>query len=708
MKSSYLNKYKKLVKKCIKRKVSLTAATIVSLLITGQVALAMDNVTNSEIVTASGYYSHGVSTSFGVAANIGTVIASGERSIGLYSEFGTATNSGIVIASGKDSAGLYSLNGILTNSGVVTASGDGSRGLASINSVDEAITNSGTVTASGDGSIGLYSRSGSITNSGTVTASGSGSYGLYSRTGIIINSGTITALPGTYAVYSTVFKDFTNDGTLELKTQINGSDIVVPKIYLSGGNIILSDTGKIKFYVSGTGSESSYDIIFGGDLTTKNVVSDGNLVAGDGTLEYNDELFVETVGWSITNIASTDTSNTITLTGKDIYDELRETTQDNNKTKIINILEDDQDRLGIHEALSNVAMEDAEKAVTELNGEMYSSLSSDYIQRNKMFKGKISSMMSSPLTLGGKRQSDFALLLENSTAELSSDTFTLSPNYSFLEGEEKYIQHFDILGTTGSNDKTGVEYDTHASGFVGITEKVTGKNSSVGLSYGYFDARNDYDDGSDAETETFHLGMTHKLYFGNEYMLASHLGAEYSKNDVTREITTLGLQATSDYDSYSVSIGSDLSKNIKLSERVTLVPSIGAGYSRIERESFTESGSIGLAALDVEKQGLDSVTSRIGLRLDTDLTDKIVWFVGGSWEHEYADLNKDQEASFRGDANAESFKIKGTNIDEDTYSIMTGVNFNVNDSLTYRIMYSFTQQDDLGENNIDLGVSWKF
>jgi hypothetical protein len=239
MKSSYLNKYKKLVKKCIKRKVSLTAATIVSLLITGQVALAMDNFTNSEIVTASGYYSHGVSTSFGVAANIGTVIASGERSIGLYSEFGTATNSGIVIASGKDSAGLYSLNGILTNSGVVTASGDGSRGLASINSVDEAITNSGTVTASGDGSIGLYSRSGSITNSGTVTASGSGSYGLYSRTGIIINSGTITALPGTYAVYSTVFKDFTNDGTLELKTQINGSDIVVPKIYLSGGNIIL-------------------------------------------------------------------------------------------------------------------------------------------------------------------------------------------------------------------------------------------------------------------------------------------------------------------------------------------------------------------------------------------------------------------------------------------------------------------------------------
>ncbi|WP_320047497.1 autotransporter outer membrane beta-barrel domain-containing protein [uncultured Ilyobacter sp.] len=158
--------------------------------------------------------------------------------------------------------------------------------------------------------------------------------------------------------------------------------------------------------------------------------------------------------------------------------------------------------------------------------------------------------------------------------------------------------------------------------------------------------------------------------------------------DVTREITTLGLQANSDYDSYSVSIVTDLSKNIKLSERVTMVPSIGVGYSRIERESFTESGSIGLAALDVEKQGLDSVTSKLGLRFDVDLTDKIVWCVGGSWEHEYADLNKDQEASFVGDVDSEIFEIEGVNIDENTYTISTGFNYNVNESMTYRVIYS--------------------
>ena len=500
----------------------------------------------------------------------------------------------------------------------------------------------------------------------------------------------------------------TVDGTLTLNTELSGSDILVPKIVTDGGDITVSETGKIKFYVSGTGIESTYDIIFGGDLTTTNVVSDGNLVAGDGTLEYSDELFSETLGWNVTNIDESGTQTVVTLTGKDVYDELRETTQENNKTKIINILEDDQDRLGIHEALSNVSMDDAEKAVSELGGEMYGNLVDEHIQVNKMFTGKINSMMSSPLTLKGKRQSDFALLLDSATAELSSDTFTQSPNYSFLQGEEKYIQHFDVLGTTGRFDQTGVEYDTHGSGFVGITEKIMGENSSMGMSYGYFDMRNDYDDGSDAETETFHLGMTHKLYFGKDYMLASHLGTEYSKNDVTREITTLDLQANSDYDSYSVSIGTDLNKNIELSERVTMVPSIGVGYSRIEREGFTESGSIGAAALDVESLGLDSVTSKLGLRLDVDLTDKLVWCVGGSWEHEYADLNKDQEASFKGDANAESFKIQGANIDEDTYSILTGFNYNVNDSLTYRIMYSYTQQDDLGENNIDLGVSWKF
>ncbi|ADO84298.1 autotransporter outer membrane beta-barrel domain-containing protein [Ilyobacter polytropus] len=513
-----------------------------------------------------------------------------------------------------------------------------------------------------------------------------------------------------YTPYRGTATGLTIDGTLTLNTEISGSDILVPKIETFGGDITVSDTGKVQFYVSGldTAAESSYEVIFGGDLITTNVVSDGNLVAEDGTLEYDDELFVETLGWSVTDIDESGTQTVVTLSGKDVYDELRATTEDNDETQIINILDDDQDSLGIHEALSNVSMDDAEKAVSELGGEMYGNLVDEHIQVNKMFTGKINSMMSSPLTLKGKRQSDFALLLDSATAELSSDTFTQSPNYSFLQGEEKYIQHFDVLGTTGRFDQTGVEYDTHGSGFVGITEKIIGENSSMGMSYGYFDMRNDYDDGSDAETETFHLGMTHKLYFGKDYMLASHLGAEYSKNDVTREITTLGLEANSDYDSYSVSIGTDLNKNIELSERVTMVPSIGVGYSRIERESFTESGSIGLAALDVEKQGLDSVTSKLGLRLDVDLTDKLVWCLGGSWEHEYADLNKDQKASFKGDANAESFKIQGANIDEDTYSILTGFNYNVNDSLTYRIMYSYTQQDDLGENNIDLGVSWKF
>lgn len=276
-----------------------------------------------------------------------------------------------------------------------------------------------------------------------------------------------------YTPYRGTATGLTIDGTLTLNTEISGSDILVPKIETFGGDITVSDTGKVQFYVSGldTAAESSYEVIFGGDLITTNVVSDGNLVAEDGTLEYDDELFVETLGWSVTDIDESGTQTVVTLSGKDVYDELRATTEDNDETQIINILDDDQDSLGIHEALSNVSMDDAEKAVSELGGEMYGNLVDEHIQVNKMFTGKINSMMSSPLTLKGKRQSDFALLLDSATAELSSDTFTQSPNYSFLQGEEKYIQHFDVLGTTGRFDQTGVEYDTHGSGFVGITEK---------------------------------------------------------------------------------------------------------------------------------------------------------------------------------------------------------------------------------------------
>lgn len=390
-----------------------------------------------------------------------------------------------------------------------------------------------------------------------------------------------------------------------------------------------------------------------------------------------------------------------------VYDRLKDATQDSNRNQIITTLDVYQNTLGIDQSLRNLYYSngDTEKAIAELSGEIYGSLISNYIQTNKMFNRKIVTMMSDPITLSQERLDDFAL---RSTAELFSNEFTPRPKYSFLEGQKKYIQHFDILGTSGKFDETDLEYDTLGYGFVGITEKITGEKSSMGLSYGYYDTKNDYDDSSDSETKTYHLGMTQKSYFGKDYMIASHLGVEYSKNDVTRELTTLGLQANSDYDSYSVNIGTGLDKNIRLNEKMTLVPSIGFNYSRIERENFTESGSIGLAGLEVESQGLDSVTSKIGLKLDVDLTDKIVYFVGGSWEHEYADLNEDQEASFIGDANSDSFIIEGVNLDKDIYSVLTGVNFNVNNSITYRILYSFTKQDSFSENKIDLGVSWKF
>lgn len=695
-------------------------------------------VTSSNGADVIGIYHSGYSTEYtgdtneeysNHNSNIMSISTEGHGIAYYYSDGGSLDNSGTINADTAIIMTSVENNNTLTNSG--TINGDVLMDTSGTNTLTVSSGEiNGDITFSGGGDnyltysnvnvVGTGDIYGDDTGYNEITVSGGYSIAkdIYDFNLLKVSGGGFATLSEGYEISMNSEESYTPssgtatgliiEGTLTLNTELSGSEILVPKIETYGGDITVSETGKIKFYVSGSGTESSYDVIFGGTLSTVNVASDGNLVASDGTLEYNDELFVETLGWNVTNISESDTQTVVTLSNKNVYDELRETTEDNNRTQIINILDDDQDILGIHEVLSNVSMDDAETAVSELSGDIYSSLSDGHIKTNKMFTGKVNSMMSSPLTLRGERQSDFALLLENSTAELSSDTFTQAPNYSFLEGEEKYIQHFDILGTTGSNDKTGVEYDTHGSGFVGITERIMGNNSSLGLSYGYYDSRNDYDDGSDSEAESFYLGMTHKLYFGKDYMLASYFGTEYSKNDVTREITTLDLQANSDYDSYSVSIGTDLSKNIKLSERVTMVPSIGVGYSRIERESFTESGSIGSAALDVESMGLDSVTSEIGLRIDVDITDKLVWCVGGSWEHEYGDLNKDQEASFVGDVDSEIFEIEGANIDEDTYSILTGFNYNVNDSLTYRIMYSFTQQDDLGENNIDLGVSWKF
>ncbi len=656
---------------------------------------------------------HGIGYYFsdgGSFTNCGTINADTALVMTSDTNNNTLTNSGTMngdVLMDTSGTNTVTVSGGTIN-GDITFSGGGSNYLTYSN-----VGVSGTGDINGDDSgynqittAGGYSIEKNIYNFNVLKVSGSGAAALAEGYEVSMNP------QESYTPGSGTSTGLTVDGTLTLNTELSGSNILVPKIETYGGDITVSDTGKIRFYVTGDGTESSYDVVFGGTLSTVNVASEGKIVASDGTLEYEDELFSETLGWNVTNIIEGDTQTVLTLSTKDVYDELREENQGSSEydryEKMINILDDEQDGLGIHEELSNVSMDDAEKVARELSGDIYGDLSDNHINVQKMFTRNIGSMMNSPLALNSKDDNHFAAMLETATAELSSDMAVFNPYYGDLSGKGEYIQHFDFLGSKGDFDKEGSKYDTDSYGFVGITEKIQSQNMSLGVSYGYFDTKNDYDDGSDSESETFHLGLLQRLYFKKDYMLVSHLGAEYSKNNVDREITTLGMEANSDYDSYSVGIGTELSKKIELNEKVSFIPSIGANYSRIIRESFKESGSIGDAALDVERQELDSVTTTLGARFDVELTKKIIWNIGGSWEHEYADLNEDQEASFKGDADSETFKIRGANFDENAYTLSTGFIYNANESVSYRILYSFTKQDDLDENNIDLGVSWKF
>ena len=54
------------------------------------------------------------------------------------------------------------------------------------------------------------------------------------------------------------------------------------------------------------------------------------------------------------------------------------------------------------------------------------------------------------------------------------------------------------------------------------------------------------------------------------------------------------------------------------------------------------------------------------------------------------------------------FKLQGASIDENAYTVFTGVVYNANDSVSYRVSYSFTKEDELEESKVDLGASWKF
>lgn len=168
--------------------------------------------------------------------------------------------------------------------------------------------------------------------------------------------------------------------------------------------------------------------------------------------------------------------------------------------------------------------------------------------------------------------------------------------------------------------------DDNASGYSadtwGLATGVEGDigDTQIGLAYAYANTRLDGNSqlsgaGTRSEIDSHVIALygSHPL---NGMTLGFQIDAGWNDNDSERTLNFGGLNrsASASYDSWSLHVGSSLSKAIALNEANTFITAIRADYTRLRSQSYTERGA-GALNLDVEANTVEALTFGVDGRL---------------------------------------------------------------------------------------------
>ena len=149
-------------------------------------------------------------------------------------------------------------------------------------------------------------------------------------------------------------------------------------------------------------------------------------------------------------------------------------------------------------------------------------------------------------------------------------------------------------------------------------------------------------------------------------------------------------------DANAVSFYNELGRRFGVGTGVMLTPFAGITVSHAELDGFTENDHNTGAALKVAGSDGDSVASLLGLRLSGEWWGAFKPQVALAWEHEFDDTFQTINASFAGAPSGSNFKVRGTELGEDTFVVDAGAEYALgpNNDLSLRYVGRFLDDYD--------------
>ena len=233
-------------------------------------------------------------------------------------------------------------------------------------------------------------------------------------------------------------------------------------------------------------------------------------------------------------------------------------------------------------------------------------------------------------------------------------------------------------------------------------------NLVAGVAVGYLSTSADLDlAGGDIDQDTWRVGPYMSWYHDKWYLDASAT-VGIASIDSVRNIPSMGVSASGDYDAYDITGYLGTGYHFELGQdNLHLTPIGSVLYSHLELDGFTETGAGG-ANLTLADRSDESLRTRLGINVSykaEDLGWQPVIYGYAGWEHEFFDA-EDITASFA--AGGSPFTIDTGTRDEDSIFVGGGFNLLIYENVSAYFRAEYTMGDDSDAAGVAGGVGITF
>jgi outer membrane autotransporter protein len=272
-------------------------------------------------------------------------------------------------------------------------------------------------------------------------------------------------------------------------------------------------------------------------------------------------------------------------------------------------------------------------------------------------------------------------------------------SYMWLKGFGSMADQGTVGGITG--------FDADSSGLViGLDGAPTDKDR-IGLAFAYAQTDVDSKDNLNrVDINTYQLvGYgSHSLTDDTQLSYQASYGVHQSEG--SRNISIVSTIATSDFDSTSMGAGFGLLHSFKISDQLTITPSLRNDYTYMDNDGYTETGAGSLSLIvdsNDSEQWLFDLSSKAvyGLTESINLTGNL----GASY-----DVINEQSTSLSAFAGSPGnvFTTQGLKSDPWLYSAGIGLVMETDSGTTITAHYDYSTRDDFDNQSISLKARWMF